>query len=925
MLVAGIENGCSGGEDPRVKTLLELAPDLPQEAARHLVLSDDSTFAAYIHEVGLINAENILLKVLNAYPAYSAGDYEKSLPVLLPCLKKVTDLLTREHKSGNYEKLYEFHRDAGPEEVMLCRRAIAERDSIVRDPNLTEFEKIEKLKKMLHIPGKIRLNSLTALVALGIAECYADAGNNENKLRWFHIALEEAREAGNPSLQCQILGALGSIYADREQIDSMVVCYEEVKRLADLHVMPGRAERINAFYANYYKNQGRLSLAADLYNRNLQACTENKLGYARTGVLLDAMKFHADLGAWEVVGRMLPQVRSVESRDTYAPKDMFEGIPFRIDRIEARYRMERGEVVEAERLFRGIKKNLNRLAARLDGVELYYYWVQGLLQNGLPARALPLIGEGYDLAVEMNQPRFGAQFVLFRARAFSQLGEIEKSESSLEQFERAAIDLRDELRREWIERDLLRIEIARARGDDRAAIEALEHAVARFRYYVGKTDAGMQAYLWIGRHDKIRLLMHDAFAAEPELGYGAELFWRDICRFLENHDSTQSSGSEPGLEPYATLDLRPLCRAYAEAARKQVVEHEAIHCVYATRENEIWRFTCTSAGIRSEILATATDHVDDLVRRTWKMMSSDPHDPGAPAQPELVKHLRELALVLLPPEVVSGAGSGEHRPLFVTADGALAHLPFETLDVGGAGEYRPLLFDRDVAYLRHADKRLTGNETLRGGVILANSSAAGNTRGGNTPVRDLAEALAEGREVYSMRPGSAFLCGDSTTKHNLASRWENGSFLYVATHVVRDPDAPYLALIPLANPYRLGPAASYLEVRDIRLADLRKNNIVVLSGCASGAPYKAARSQAPGLGDVFLDAGAGVVIHTFWDVRDDTAKDLMTAFVGKWGTNTSSMGLMRSFSDAKRAAARGPNGVRHPFDWAAYTIKVGRL
>ena len=98
--------------------------------------------------------------------------------------------------------------------------------------------------------------------------------------------------------------------------------------------------------------------------------------------------------------------------------------------------------------------------------------------------------------------------------------------------------------------------------------------------------------------------------------------------------------------------------------------------------------------------------------------------------------------------------------------------------------------------------------------------------------------------------------------------------------------------------------------------------LVVLSGCSSGAPYLTARRAAACLGDAFLDAGAGAVVQTFWDVGDVQARELMTAFVGALSQNPSKI---RTLNNVRRAALMGPRGVRHPFSWAAFSIQLGRV
>jgi CHAT domain-containing protein len=152
----------------------------------------------------------------------------------------------------------------------------------------------------------------------------------------------------------------------------------------------------------------------------------------------------------------------------------------------------------------------------------------------------------------------------------------------------------------------------------------------------------------------------------------------------------------------------------------------------------------------------------------------------------------------------------------------------------------------------------------------------------------------------------------------------DASYFYFAVHTLRDPAVPYLVLIPLAaDSLDTGPDAEYLDILDIRNCDLSRCRVAILSGCSSGAPYVALAGSGPSLGDAFLDSGSGAVIQTFWDVDDNDARNLMTAFVRLWkGTCLTEV---KTLSEARRRAMMSSDGVRHPSSWASYSIKLSKL
>ncbi len=165
---------------------------------------------------------------------------------------------------------------------------------------------------------------------------------------------------------------------------------------------------------------------------------------------------------------------------------------------------------------------------------------------------------------------------------------------------------------------------------------------------------------------------------------------------------------------------------------------------------------------------------------------------------------------------------------------------------------------------------------------------------------------------------------ENATRTALFGVWEQAPFVYVAAHFIRDPELPYLTFLPLTQaPGSPRIEESYLDVDDIRTADLRRCRLVVLSGCASGAPYVTAGKAAPGLGDALVDAGALAVVDTFWRVRDDEAARLMQGFIQEWAADGQPPEL--ALPAAQRAYLHGPRGARHPFTWAAYAVRLGRL
>jgi CHAT domain-containing protein len=361
----------------------------------------------------------------------------------------------------------------------------------------------------------------------------------------------------------------------------------------------------------------------------------------------------------------------------------------------------------------------------------------------------------------------------------------------------------------------------------------------------------------------------------------------------------------------------------ADSARRRVEEIGAIHCMYLFKEDEIWRWTSNSGDIRRDVLDVSTDEVKKLANRTWEMMSSKCNKRNEEISKASLRDLHKLAKSLLPEEVLSTSANEKKKLLLITPDDILSKIPFETFNIGRRDRYIPLLSTHDVAYLRDMEPAPDGMGSDPG-IVLVNADISKELDRRYIFQRELSQTQIEVDAIAAIDPNICCLQNADASKSNLMSFWENASFIYFASHIFRNPEVPYLMLIPLAPPKTLaGPHASYLDVTDVRSADLSKCNLVVLSGCSSGAPYVDENAVGPSLGDAFLDAGAAAVVQTFWDVRDDNASKLMKSYISSW--KDPDFEKIHSLCEIRRKALQSPKGPRHPSTWAAYAIKIGKF
>src|SRR4029079_16781096 len=108
---------------------------------------------------------------------------------------------------------------------------------------------------------------------------------------------------------------------------------------------------------------------------------------------------------------------------------------------------------------------------------------------------------------------------------------------------------------------------------------------------------------------------------------------------------------------------------------------------------------------------------------------------------------------------------------------------------------------------------------------------------------------------------------------------------------------------------------------EIRQTNLFGCNLVVLSGCGTGAAYTNEKGSAPSLGDAFLDAGAHAVVHTRWRVEDKESYELAKNFIKSWANGESPItALNNAERDAWRRSGGEPSST-----WTSYAISVSEI
>jgi hypothetical protein len=908
---------CSNDDRTRERAVQELAPNIPQEMLEHLSSSSDSSFARYARTLGLRELRDAAYSLFFGIKYDTVEEYERSTSLLLPLAQRAVDAIALEYGLSEYSVQFRTLQEMSPADGMRYCRLSAEYKILGENAKASQA-KIDHALAIVEGFNDLGVESMTPPVLNLIAETYNILKDRSAAEKYYRLSLKISEKHHRTIMTCQTLGNLGAMFRLSGEIDSMKYYYDRTFEIAKRYQLPDQAARITSFYAYHYAATGRLSLAQRLFDESVYLGRANSGNYFAVRHLYAAMRQRADLGLWEIVQRNLAEARVLLRSSTATQATFVELFKGNTDLIEARYLMATGQTDAAGSIFSRLQSHFEQLPNAGYYAEFLIHWAEGLIANSRWDNALDVIETGLEVSAEGVSPFTKDRLLTLKIKASIETGDVGSARRILENTAWTPLPRVYTTSHESIDRDILSVELCLAEGDTVSAYAAVDTALCRLENTLGEIDAGVAGYLWLGRFDELRRILHDRAVEDPLLGYGIEVLWRDLHRQLDRNSRHGDSG-RPGGQPCVETWNYSSLRKVAENAISRISGASAIHCVYAVHNDGIVRWTCRSGAVRRQVLDVSAANLLEEVGQTWKLLAANPDDPDAAPSSDLAATLKSLARQLLPEDVFDS--STINVPLYVSSDGFLGQIPFEALNVSNGDGYEPLLRHREVVYIRHIDDAVPGTGYVQRGLVVVNPQLSPRPGYFDLADRSATGTTKEGQVVASLYPNTILLQRETATKMNLTKHWNDASLVYIAGHVIRDADIPYLLLVPLATTEGdVGPDAGYLDISDVRETDLTGCDLVVLSGCSSGAPYVGRHNTGPSLGDAFLDSGAAAVIQTFWDVRDDQAKELMTSFATRWdGTRE---GVTRALCDVRREAMMGPNGIRHPFLWSAYSVKI---
>jgi CHAT domain-containing protein len=350
---------------------------------------------------------------------------------------------------------------------------------------------------------------------------------------------------------------------------------------------------------------------------------------------------------------------------------------------------------------------------------------------------------------------------------------------------------------------------------------------------------------------------------------------------------------------------------------------------YALGDSESYAWVFTGDSLQSfrlpggEAISTGATRVVSLLNT---------RQSGGVADAEFRRATESLSSALMIPALIAGL---HVRRLVIVPDGPLDLVPFEALPRSPA---HPLIDEYEVvespsvavalALARRREERiarppsgvaLVGDPVFDAGDIRLGLHVSGSHEA--VPFARLAFSRRETQTIAAMRPSSpvAMLLDFDASKELFTSgRLADYGVLNISTHGVDDvPDISGSGLVFSLVDRNGSPLDGMLSVSDVVKLRL-KADIVVLSACATARGRRFAGEGSLSLARAFLYAGADRVIATRFQIDDEAAAALLTAFYrSMWQDGLAPPAALRQ---AQLVLRRDPRW-RSPFYWASFVLQ----
>lgn len=266
------------------------------------------------------------------------------------------------------------------------------------------------------------------------------------------------------------------------------------------------------------------------------------------------------------------------------------------------------------------------------------------------------------------------------------------------------------------------------------------------------------------------------------------------------------------------------------------------------------------------------------------------------------------------------------KTLYVVPDGVLHYLPFETLLRASGGRERFLIEDFEIAYGPSASGLIRLAERPAPVSFPMDFLGVANTRA--FPIFTFSErerilfpelpfGLSEIRAIrrFYARARTTVLLENEAREDRLKHlNLSDFRVIHIVAHGFFD-DSNWARSALLLLPGEYGVEDGFLQANDIFVLNLRPD-LLVLSGCQTGAGLLEKGEGVTGLASAFFFAGARSILLSLWNVNDKAAASFMKSFYRHFAAGEGKAAALRKAKLEMLAGAYG-----HPYYWASFVLQ----
>jgi tetratricopeptide (TPR) repeat protein len=316
-------------------------------------------------------------------------------------------------------------------------------------------------------------------------------------------------------------------------------------------------------------------------------------------------------------------------------------------------------------------------------------------------------------------------------------------------------------------------------------------------------------------------------------------------------------------------------------------------------DEEIFRFTIGSEGIRGELLSCSVGEVGRLLALLRLNVDATARSQGEGLD-RLAAQARSILGRLYDRLFCDLDIPAEEQSLVVVPHGLLHYVPFHALHDG----HRYVVERFAVSYAPSAALygmcRIRPRRRRHGPPLVLGHSAGGR----------LPHALNESLHVSAVLGGS-LRQEQEATRAALAEHGQRAGVIHIAAHGEFRPDAPLFSYVQLAD----GP----LTTADVFNLNIR-SDLVTLSACETGRSVVGGGDELVGLSRAFLYAGTAALLVGQWRVDDASTAALMTRFYHEYRRGNAPAQALRIAQCEFLSSGMAQRGWSHPLYWAGFQL-----